>query len=102
MSHVSIRPMEIPLGVVLRACSPYKSILKLGHHAIVYLPAEMLQQSATSVTGENDWISKVWLCTHFFGVNSDLHNNSVVVVSMPDMLLLLVVQNGLGLGATKM
>ena len=53
--------------------APDQGIVQLCYHAVMDLPAKMLKQSASSVAGENDGISKVWLGTYLLCVHSYLH-----------------------------
>ena len=38
----------------------------------------MLKQSATSITGENDWVAKVWFCPNLFSIHSHLHGDTLM------------------------
>ena len=76
----------VPLRIVLGACAPHQGIVQLCHHTVVYLPTQVLQQCTTSISRQDDWITKVWFGSHLFGVYSDLQVNSSPAVKLDLML----------------
>ena len=63
---------------MLGAGAPDQGIVELGHHAVVDLAAEVLQQCASSVTGQDDGICKVWLGADLLGVHPHLHTRTCI------------------------